>query len=162
VVTPGAYPRRKHLKGTPIGLALALPSNTKTWLERVSKEKHSSLFNLFVSDAEQKFYAIDSRCFQTFTWKILWKMLFINHTLTLEPHCVGSGMLWCCSIQEEIWRELPKDTQCVGATANGTASIRHLCRKLNYHRHQIFRRVENMNINYSDHSVYLSAILKVF
>jgi hypothetical protein len=30
LVTPGAYPRRKHLKGAPIGLALALPSNSKT------------------------------------------------------------------------------------------------------------------------------------
>jgi hypothetical protein len=29
-VTPGAYPRRKHLKGAPIGLTLALPSNSKT------------------------------------------------------------------------------------------------------------------------------------
>jgi len=26
----GAYPRRMHLKGAPIGLALALPSNSKT------------------------------------------------------------------------------------------------------------------------------------
>jgi hypothetical protein len=26
----GAFPRRKHLKGAPIGLALALPSNSKT------------------------------------------------------------------------------------------------------------------------------------
>jgi hypothetical protein len=30
VVTPGAYPRRKHLKVSPIGFALALPSNSKT------------------------------------------------------------------------------------------------------------------------------------
>jgi hypothetical protein len=30
LVAPGAYPRRKHLKGPPIGFALALPSNSKT------------------------------------------------------------------------------------------------------------------------------------
>jgi hypothetical protein len=30
LVTPGAYPRSKHLKGAPIGLALALASNSKT------------------------------------------------------------------------------------------------------------------------------------
>jgi hypothetical protein len=28
--TLGAYPIRKHLKGAPIGLTLALPSNSKT------------------------------------------------------------------------------------------------------------------------------------
>jgi hypothetical protein len=28
-LAPGAYPRRKHLKGAPIGLALALLSNSK-------------------------------------------------------------------------------------------------------------------------------------
>jgi hypothetical protein len=60
LVTPGAYPRRKHLKGTPIGLALALPSNSKTWLERVSKEKHSSLLGLVISDEGKKFYNIDT------------------------------------------------------------------------------------------------------
>ncbi len=40
--TPGAYPRRKHLKGLPIGFALALPSNSKTRLEGVSRGKPSS------------------------------------------------------------------------------------------------------------------------
>jgi hypothetical protein len=33
LVTPGAHPRRKHLKGAPIGLALALLSNSKTDLK---------------------------------------------------------------------------------------------------------------------------------
>jgi len=37
LVTPEACPRRKHLKGPPIGFGLALPSNSKTQLERVSK-----------------------------------------------------------------------------------------------------------------------------
>jgi hypothetical protein len=59
LVTPGAYPRRKHLKGAPIGLALALPSNSKTLLERVSKEKASSLLGLIISDEGKKFYNID-------------------------------------------------------------------------------------------------------
>jgi hypothetical protein len=36
LVAPGAYPRRKHLKGPPIGFVLALPSNSKTRLERVT------------------------------------------------------------------------------------------------------------------------------
>jgi hypothetical protein len=38
--------RRKHLKGPSIGFALALPSNSKTRLERVSKGKPSSLWGL--------------------------------------------------------------------------------------------------------------------
>ncbi len=49
-VTAGAYPRRKHLKGPPIGFALALPSNSKTRLERVSKDKPPSLLGLVISD----------------------------------------------------------------------------------------------------------------
>jgi hypothetical protein len=60
LVAPGAYPRRKHLKGTPIGLALALPSNSKNWLERVSKDKPSSLLGLIDSDEGKKFYNIDT------------------------------------------------------------------------------------------------------
>ncbi len=48
LVIPGAFPRWKHLKGAPIGLTLALPSNSKTWLERVSKDKHSSLLGLII------------------------------------------------------------------------------------------------------------------
>jgi hypothetical protein len=61
LVTPGVYPRRKHLKGPPIGLALALPSNSKTRLERVSKVKPTSLLGLFISDEGKKFYNIDTR-----------------------------------------------------------------------------------------------------
>ncbi len=51
---------RKHLKGPPIGFALALPSNSKTWLERVSKGKPSSLLGLIISDKGKKFYNIDT------------------------------------------------------------------------------------------------------
>jgi hypothetical protein len=51
----------KHLKGPPIGLALALPSNSKTQLERVTKGKQSSLLGLVVSDEGKKFYNIDAR-----------------------------------------------------------------------------------------------------
>jgi hypothetical protein len=50
LVTPGACPRRKHLKGPPIGFALALLTNSKTWLERVSKDRPSNLLGLIVSD----------------------------------------------------------------------------------------------------------------
>jgi hypothetical protein len=53
---PGAYPRRKHLKVAPIGLALALPSNSKACLERVSKDKPFSLLGLVISDREKKVF----------------------------------------------------------------------------------------------------------
>jgi hypothetical protein len=53
LVIPGAYPRRKHLKGAPIGLALALLTNSKTSLERVSKDKPSSLLGLLISNEEK-------------------------------------------------------------------------------------------------------------
>jgi hypothetical protein len=61
--TPGAYPRRKHLKGAPIGFALALPSksNSKTCLERVSKDQHFSLLDLNISNEGKKFFNIDPR-----------------------------------------------------------------------------------------------------
>ncbi len=49
----------KHLNGAPIGLALALPSNSKTWLERVSKDKCSNLLGLVISNEGKKFYNID-------------------------------------------------------------------------------------------------------
>jgi hypothetical protein len=48
------------MKGASIELALALPSNSKTWLERVSKDKCSSLLGLIVSDEGKKFYNIDT------------------------------------------------------------------------------------------------------
>jgi hypothetical protein len=57
----GAYPRRNHLKGPPIGFALALPSNSKNRLERVSKGKPSSLLGLVISDKGKQFYNIDTR-----------------------------------------------------------------------------------------------------
>jgi hypothetical protein len=53
--TPGACPRRKYLKGDPIGLALALPSNSKTPQERVSKDKCSSLLGFVISYDEKSF-----------------------------------------------------------------------------------------------------------
>jgi len=58
LVTPGTYPRRKPLKGTPIGLALVLPSNSKTLLEIVSKAKHSSLLGLVNSNEEKSFITL--------------------------------------------------------------------------------------------------------
>ncbi len=47
------------MKGPPIGFVLALPSNSKTQLERVTKGKTSSLLGLVVSDKGKKFYNID-------------------------------------------------------------------------------------------------------
>ncbi len=58
-----SFPKKeaKHLKGPPIGLALALPSNSKTELERVFKEKPYSFLGLVVSDEGKKFYNFDTR-----------------------------------------------------------------------------------------------------
>ncbi len=58
-----ANPRRKPLKGPPIGFALALPSNSKAQQERVSKGKPSSLLGLIISDEGTKFNSIDTRGF---------------------------------------------------------------------------------------------------
>jgi hypothetical protein len=55
------YPSRKYLKVAPIGFALPLTLNTKTWLERVSKDKCPSLLGLIISDEGKKFYNIDTR-----------------------------------------------------------------------------------------------------
>jgi hypothetical protein len=60
LIAPGAYPRRKHLKGPVIGFVLALPSNSKTRLERVIKGKPSSLLGHVISDEGKKFYNIDT------------------------------------------------------------------------------------------------------
>ncbi len=46
-------------------LALVLPSNSKTWLERVSKDKLSSIFDLIISDEGKKFYNIDISLFSS-------------------------------------------------------------------------------------------------
>ncbi len=62
LVTTGAYPRRKYLKGAQIGLAMALPSNSKAWLERVSKDEPSSL----LGDEEKAFYNIDTRWYHRY------------------------------------------------------------------------------------------------
>jgi len=62
VAPDGACPRRKHQQGPPIGFALALPSNSKIRLERVTKGKPSSLLGLAVSDEGKQFYNIDTWC----------------------------------------------------------------------------------------------------
>jgi len=51
-----------------LGFALALPSNSKTGMERVTKGKHSSLFGLIDSDEVKKFNNIvtKSRLIQNF------------------------------------------------------------------------------------------------
>ncbi len=38
-----------------------MPSNSMSWLERVSKDKHSSLFGLIVSNEVKNFHNIDTR-----------------------------------------------------------------------------------------------------
>jgi hypothetical protein len=58
LLTPGAYPRKNHLKGPPIGLVLALPSISKTRLEGASKGKRSSFLGSIISDEGKKFYNI--------------------------------------------------------------------------------------------------------
>jgi hypothetical protein len=55
-------------------LALALPSNSKTRLARVSKGKPSSLLGFVISDEGKKFYNID-------TWK---KYEFLQVTKTQQ------------------------------------------------------------------------------
>jgi hypothetical protein len=57
----GPYPRSEYLKGPPTGFGLAFPSDSKTWLERVSKGKPSSLLGLVISDEGKKFYNVDNR-----------------------------------------------------------------------------------------------------
>ncbi len=67
-----------------MGLALALPSNSKTWLERVSKDKCSSIFGLFVSDEEKELYNIDFRLHpsvQQDSWRKLQLFQFDLETL---------------------------------------------------------------------------------
>ncbi len=80
-------PRRKHLKGAPIGPALVLPSNSKTWLERVSKGKRSSLLGLVISDEEKEFYGLDTRSFSgvsdSVEWR-RWRRFETRHSLRLS------------------------------------------------------------------------------
>ncbi len=84
LVAPGAYPRRKHLKGLPFGFALALPSNSKTQLERVTKGKPSSLLGLVVSDEGNKFYNIDT-CRMDFS---------VSMPLSYDPSVLYLQMFW--------------------------------------------------------------------
>ncbi len=43
-----------------VGSLLELPTNIRPGLKRLAKDKHSSLFVLFVSDKDKKFYNIDT------------------------------------------------------------------------------------------------------
>jgi hypothetical protein len=70
--TPGAYPRRKHLKAAPVGFALALPSNSKTRLERVSKDKPSSYLGLIISDKEKSFLMLTPEDAHDDVYLVLW------------------------------------------------------------------------------------------
>jgi hypothetical protein len=92
---------------------LALPSNSKTWLERVSKDKPSSLLCLVICNEEKKFYKID-------TWvSILWN--FFSSSLTLRwvsRGCNSSALPNICnncqslplwnSLTAKLWRQAPR------------------------------------------------------
>jgi hypothetical protein len=55
-----SLPKKEASERCPIVLALALPSNSQTGLEKVSKDKPSSLLDLVISDEGKKFYNIDT------------------------------------------------------------------------------------------------------
>ncbi len=98
--TPGAYPRRKHLKGAPIGLPLALPSKSKTWLERVSKGKPSSLLGLIINDKGKKFYNNDTRV-KWWTAALSNKMeVKMKQAIWMKKLKWKSQSLWC---KKYIW-----------------------------------------------------------
>jgi hypothetical protein len=62
VVTPGAYPRRKHLKGAPIlGWLWPCPQILRPDWKGFPSTNPSSLLCLLVSDEGKKFYNIDHR-----------------------------------------------------------------------------------------------------
>ncbi len=64
LVTPGAYPRRKHLKGAPIGLALALLSNSKTdW--KVFPRTNTLAYKASSSATKEESFITDTRKSQT-------------------------------------------------------------------------------------------------
>jgi hypothetical protein len=47
--------------GGPLGKLLVLPANVRIDWKVIARYKHSSLFGLFVSNKEKKFYNIDTR-----------------------------------------------------------------------------------------------------
>ncbi len=57
----GAYPRVGHLKGAPLMKALALNCKHETKLERLARNKHSSLLRKFINYGHKKFYNIRPR-----------------------------------------------------------------------------------------------------
>ena len=67
----------EYLKGALIGLALALLSNSKTQLERVTKGKHSSLFGLVISKEEKKFCNIDTWSLRSLYVLTIWVSNFL-------------------------------------------------------------------------------------
>jgi hypothetical protein len=85
LVAQGAYPRRKHLKGPPIGFALTLPSNSKTRLERVTKGNPSSLLELVISDEGKKFYNNDTR-FRLFLGENIFYLVVKRREITKNTH----------------------------------------------------------------------------
>ncbi len=52
-----AYPRVEHLKVASLRYALALPTNIRTRLERLARDKHFSLLQKSVIYGHKKFYS---------------------------------------------------------------------------------------------------------
>jgi len=77
-----------------MGLALALPSNYKNWLERVSKVKPSSLLGLIISDEEKKVLL------QVIDPKLL--AVFDARELELVSTFLQNFFFSCCQIRGKI------------------------------------------------------------
>ncbi len=103
--------RRKHLKGASIGLALALPSNSKPWLERLSKDTSVMKENSFITlTPEHKmmkkvvFFKLGP--FPTSNlikkWKFYYLLLILSHicpsVMMPFPQCLLFLPLWSSPI----------------------------------------------------------------
>jgi len=81
---------------------LALPSNSKTWLERVSKDKPSSLEGVVVGDDAKTFYTPD-------TWPAFDEATFFTIPFlftTRPPACWPSGRQFCTVWQSHSEKSL--------------------------------------------------------
>ncbi len=72
----GAYPSGAHLRPSTPGWASGLTRKYKTGLEKLAKDKYTSLFGLAVSDEEKRFYIID-------TWSQVYKTFFVTDSLVV-------------------------------------------------------------------------------
>jgi hypothetical protein len=58
---PGAYPIEEPFRCCTLGKAPSLAHKQQTWLERIARDKHSSLLQKFVTYGRKEFYNISSR-----------------------------------------------------------------------------------------------------